>query len=76
MDKFGVFLLSVWGVVCLILFFKIWRMTDDIHAIREKISPKPKNTNTDRFANVPASWDEVEKKEKGLNSDKDFNLNS
>ena len=51
-------------------------MTDDIHAIREKISPKPKNTNTDRFANVPASWDEVEKKEKGLNSDKDFNLNS
>lgn len=76
MDKFMVFLLFVWAVVCLILFAKVWKMTNDIRAIREKISPKPKKKSLDRFANVPSSWDEVEEVEKGLDSNKDFNLNS
>lgn len=31
----------VWSVLCIILFFKIWRMTDDVRAIREMMRGKP-----------------------------------
>ena len=30
----------VWSVLCIILFFKVWRMTDDIKAIRELMQGK------------------------------------
>ena len=59
MESFVVFLLTVWSVVCLILFFKVWRMTNDVRAIREKLSPLPKK-EYDKYANIPTSWEEVD----------------
>lgn len=61
MENFIAFLLTVWSVACLILFFKVWRMTNDVHAIREKISPLPKKEH-DKYANIPSSWEEVDRK--------------
>ncbi len=60
MESFVAFLLTVWSVVCLILFFKVWRMTNDVRAIREKLSPLPKKEH-DKYANIPTSWEEVDK---------------
>ena len=29
--------LLVWGILEIVLFFKIWRMTDDVHALKQKL---------------------------------------
>ena len=47
------------SVLSIILFFKLWRMTNDIHALREKYAPKTKEKG--KFDDVPATWEEADK---------------
>ena len=49
----------VWGILNIILFFKIWGMTNDIHDIREllyKIHPQSKGT-IDYRVNTSSNYD-------------------
>lgn len=52
----------VCAILSIILFFKVWRATDDIHALREKFAPK--GSEKGKFDDVPATWDEVDKGQK------------
>lgn len=40
METFILILAIVWSILCLILFFKIWGMTNDVRKILETITPK------------------------------------
>jgi len=53
-------IMFVCAVLSIILFFKVWRMTDDVHAIRDKFAPKTENKG--KFDDVPATWEEADKK--------------
>ncbi len=48
-------------VLSVVLFFKIWRMANDIHALREKYAPKTKPA--DKYASVPTTWEEYDERE-------------
>ena len=45
------FVSLVWGILCLILFFKIWGMTNDVKAIKEHLISSSNNSikTTQRF---------------------------
>ena len=59
MEDFLYILMFVASVLSIILFFKLWRMTNDIHALREKYAPKTKEKG--KFDDVPATWEEADK---------------
>ena len=40
METFILILSIVWSILCLVLFFKIWGMTNDVKKILETITPK------------------------------------
>ena len=48
----------VCAILNIILFFKVWRMTNDVHALREKYAPE--NKEIEKFDGVPATWEEVD----------------
>lgn len=48
----------VCAILNIILFFKLWRMTNDVHALRKKYAPESKEKG--KFDDVPATWDEVD----------------
>lgn len=33
----------IWGILSIILFFKVWGMCDDVRALRNKFAPKQKD---------------------------------
>ncbi len=39
----------VWSVLCIILFFKIWGMTNDVREIKEKLFPAKSSTQDYRM---------------------------
>ena len=41
-------IMLVFGILQIILFFKLWKMTNDVHAIKEN-KPVDKNTPEDTF---------------------------
>lgn len=49
----------VCAVLSIAMFFKIWRMTNDVHAIREKLAPKTKAKG--KFDDVPATWEDFDR---------------
>lgn len=53
-------IMFVCAVLSIMLFFKVWRMTDDVHAIRDKFAPKTENKG--KFDDVPATWEEADRK--------------
>lgn len=57
MESFIYTIVSVCATLNVILFFKVWRMTNDVHALKEKFAPKEKG----KFDNVPATWEEFDK---------------
>ncbi len=61
MEGFFEFLAFVCFVLSVVLFLKIWRMANDIHALREKYAPKTKPA--DKYAGVPTTWEEYDERE-------------
>lgn len=61
MEGFIYIIVFVCAILNIILFFKVWRMTNDVHALREKYAPE--NKEKGKFDGVPATWDEVDEKE-------------
>ena len=58
MESFIYFIVLVCAILNIILFFKVWRMTNDVHALREKYAPE--NKEKEKLDGVPATWDEVD----------------
>lgn len=58
MEVFIYIIVFVCAILNVILFFKVWRMTNDVHALREKYAPEDKEKG--KFDNVPATWEEVD----------------
>ena len=58
MEGFIYIIVFVCAILNIILFFKVWRMTSDVHALREKYAPE--NKEKGKFDGVPATWDEVD----------------
>lgn len=58
MEGFIYIIVFVCAILNIILFFKVWRMTNDVHALREKYAPE--NKEKEKFDGVPANWDEVD----------------
>ena len=58
MEGFIFIIVFVCAILNIILFFKVWRMTNDVHALREKYAPE--NKEKEKFDGVPATWDEVD----------------
>ena len=58
MEGFIYIIVFVCAILNIILFFKVWRMTNDIHALREKYAPE--NKEKWKFDGVPSTWDEVD----------------
>ena len=58
MEGFIYIIVFVCAILNIILFFKVWRMTNDVHALREKYAPE--NTEKEKFDGVPATWEEVD----------------
>ena len=42
MEGFICIIVFVCAILNIILFFKVWRMTNDVHALREKYAPENK----------------------------------
>lgn len=42
MEGFIYIIVFVCAILNIILFFKVWRMTNDVHALREKYAPENK----------------------------------
>ena len=40
MDTLYLLLAIVWSILCLILFFKVWGMTDDVNFIKKMMKDK------------------------------------
>lgn len=40
MESFIAIVVIVWSILCLVLFFKLWGMTNDVKKILEMITPK------------------------------------
>lgn len=57
MEGFIYIIVFVCAILNIVLFFKVWRMTNDVHALKEKFIPKKKS----KFDNVPATWEEADK---------------
>lgn len=51
-------MMLVWSVLSLILFVKLWRMTNDVKALRDKFAPKA--TAKDKYSDVPTTWEEFD----------------
>lgn len=49
-DPFIFFWLLVWSILGIILFFKLWRMTDDVRAIRNMMAEQ---TGNDTHGSTP-----------------------
>ena len=65
-----IFISLVWGVLCLILFFKIWGMTNDVRDIKEHLLYSKQVEAVDKLvANsvAPLSTEKKEKKEEEIN---------
>ena len=45
MEIFIAVLALVWSILCLILFFKVWGMTNDVKELKNKICGVEKNTD-------------------------------
>lgn len=60
----------VWGVLCIILFFKVWGMTNDVKAIRELMRGKP-DDNAEPVA-ISAGQETVKVDDEAKPKDKDF----
>ena len=58
MEGFIYIILFVCAILNIVLFFKAWRMTNDVHALMEKYAPD--NKEKGKFDGVPATWDEVD----------------
>lgn len=58
MEGFIYIIVFVCAILNIILFFKVWRMTNDVHALREKYAPE--NKEKENFDGVPATWEEVD----------------
>lgn len=58
MEGFIYIIVFVCAILNIILFFKVWRMTNDVHALREKYAPE--NKEKEKFDDVPATWEEVD----------------
>lgn len=58
MEGFIYIIVFVCAILNIILFFKVWRMTNDVHALREKYAHE--NKEKGKFDGVPATWDEVD----------------
>ena len=58
MEGFIYIIVFVCAILNIILFFKVWRMTNDVHALREKYAPE--NKEKGKFDGVPATWEEVD----------------
>lgn len=56
MESFIYIIVLVCAILNIVLFFKVWRMTDDVHALKEKFVPKEKG----KFNDVPTTWEEAE----------------
>ena len=59
MEGFIYIIVFVCAILNIILFFKVWRMTNDVHALREKYAPE--NKEKEKFDGVPTTWEEVDK---------------
>ena len=53
MEGFIYIIVFVCAILNIILFFKVWRMTSDVHALREKYAPE--NKEKGKFDGVPAT---------------------
>ena len=58
MEGFIYIIVFVCAILNIILFFKVWRMTNDVHALRGKYAPE--NKEKGKFDGVPATWEEVD----------------
>ena len=58
MEGFIYIIVFVCAILNIILFFKGWRITNDLHALRENYAPE--NKEKEKFDGVPATWDEVD----------------
>lgn len=67
MEGFIYTIVFVCAILNIILFFKVWRMTNDVHALRVKYAPE--NKEKGKFDGVPATWDEVDENEQRRNED-------
>ena len=59
MEVFIYIIVFVCAILNIALFFKVWRMTNDVHALREKYASE--NKEKGKFDDVPATWEEVDK---------------
>ncbi len=59
MEYFIIVLQVIWGILSIILFFKVWGMTNDIKRIADKIAPK-ENQLPDNYQLEPQSTCEEE----------------
>lgn len=57
MECFIYIIVFVCAILNIILFFKVWRMTNEVHALMEKYAPE--NKEKGKFDGVPATLDEV-----------------
>lgn len=64
MEDFLNFVMFVCVVLSAILFFKVWRMANDIHALRKKFAPKEKEKG--KFDDVPATWKEADREKQNV----------
>lgn len=58
MECFIYIIVFVCAILNIILFFKVWRMTNEVHALMEKYAPE--NKEKGKFDGVPATLDEVD----------------
>lgn len=72
MENFIYLIAFVCAVLNIALFFKVWRMTDDVHAIRRRLAPRKEEIG--KFDSVPSTWEEADKNASNLQVDKDNNL--
>ena len=58
MEGFIYIIVFVCAILNIILFFKVWRMTNDVHALREKYAPenKEKGKVINSFSTFKRLW--------------------
>ena len=49
MEGFFGFLALIWSVLCIILFFKVWNMCNNVQRIREILEDKNKNQDNSTY---------------------------
>jgi hypothetical protein len=56
MDVFYFILLLIYGILSAILFFKIWRMCNDVHKVMQHLIPQPTTDDNNSSSIDGSAW--------------------